>query len=182
MRAVAVLSLALALSLAPVRPASPLRPPAPTLVPLGFVAGRARETLAADWDRYNIEPGAPERGYCVTRDSVATDWVPAGYHAVFVLDVVRAEATDSGVMHVQFDCHGRPALHTHGGYCQMSLWGEIPSTCVLDDPRAFQCQPSIPDIHTLLVRDGAYDVVQCGPEAFAFYWRENYTTNGWSTP
>lgn len=143
-------------------------------VNLGFVAGAARGMLMADWDAHEFAPQQAERGYCVTRDSIATDWQPAGYHTVYVLEIERATMRDAGPMHSDFDCGGRPAIHTHAAFCQMSLFGEEPSTCTLDVPESYQCQPSAPDLRTLLEHDGAYDVIQCGERQFRFYFRDDY--------
>ncbi len=149
--------------------------PVAAQIPLGFVAGAARDTLLTQWqDTARLQV---ERAYCVTKDSVAADWKQAGYHAVYVLNVMRASTKHADEMGVAAFCpYGMPMLHTHAEFCRVSLWGPEPSTCSLTAPEAFQCQPSIPDI-LLTLADGAdYGVVQCGPRQFRFFFAYEY---GW---
>lgn len=139
-------------------------------VPLGFVTSAARDTLTADW---SDDPRAPERAYCVDTDSVPQDWSP-GYQVVYVTRVHRVSDPMATPMTTALDCHGRPAIHSHGGYCVVDQWGVEPETCSSARPEADQCQPSIPDLSLLLKGGEDYDVIQCGRTQFVFVWRTIY--------
>lgn len=137
-------------------------------VPLGFVTSPARDTLVANW---TDQPDANERAYCVDQDSMPQDWGPE-YRVVYVTRIHRITPTATP-MSIAVDtlCHGRPVLHTHEAYCRVGPWGPEPSTCSVAVPEAYQCQPSFADLVLLTVGGEDYDIIQCGPRQFVFFWR-----------
>lgn len=140
--------------------------------PIGFVAGAARARLTADWTE---NPYQTERGYCVDSMHLDTAWARAGYRAVYVTAISRAKAKDSTQETIDFGCPvGHPMVHTHAAYCDMTQWGVDLFSCSMDRPEALQCQPSLPDVASLLTSKAPFGVIQCGKRQFRFYFATDY--------
>jgi hypothetical protein len=140
-------------------------------VRLGFITGDARTMLVQDWNGTNRFQ--PERMYCVVQDS-SLDW--GAYRATYVLKLRRAHVVYADPMSILADCGGAPSIHTHVSYCQTTMWGVNLFSCSLTVPEAMQCEASEPDL-TEYTRNGApYNIVQCGPTQFVFYWPDEVAT------
>lgn len=140
--------------------------------PIGFVSGAARQRLTADWTE---NPYQTERGYCVDSMHLDTTWARSGYRAVYVTAITRAKAKDSTQETIDFGCRvGQPMIHTHAAYCDITQWGVDLYSCSMDRPEALQCQPSLPDVASLLISKAPFGVIQCGRRQFRFYFATDY--------
>jgi hypothetical protein len=146
------------------------------VVTLGMVAEPARSILKANWLATAENPRAPERLYVVTKDSVGTWYVGHGdsMRVLFVLEVqeLTARVSDPSSFYPKVpDLTGRPFLHTHVGACTRTQWGIDYPSCSFERPDAYQCTPSVPDLRLQKGDGHRYDVIQCGPAQYSFYYR-----------
>lgn len=119
----------------------------------GVVIGPARDTMVAAWQT------KVEAGYCVAADTVFQMDSASGleHDTLYVVGrVVRAHTFVATHDSVEYECpDGLASVHTHPG---------------MDVPHVSDCNPSRYDWLALDKSRARYNVIQCAPTAFVFFF------------
>lgn len=145
----------------------------PYVLRLGVLDSLPRALMAADWTDTVYQH---ERAYCATKYDRLTSVDPTNPRYTVILywirAVERAPEFQSSPEGVSFRCPLQAIpIHSHAPTtCTLAIQGR--QECVYGGLNAWQCQPSSGDLQYLEFNRMTVGVIQCGRDAFRFYFLE----------